>query len=171
MMDAGVMPVEIYIDECHKQGMEFMAGFRMNDRHGHNADFFEKLSKEHPDWILKEFGPTSGDPDPRSYKVGCALDYSADGVRDWLFSIMEEVATRFDVDGIEFNFLRLPYCFPSATAEQSQGIMTGFVRRVSAMLDEVGQKKGRKLSLGVRVPQEIEACRNLGLDTTLNLDR
>ncbi len=164
IMSRGVMPIEIYIDECHKQGMEFMAGFRMNDRHGHNADFFEMLNKKHPDWILKEYWPTSGDPDPRSYKFGCALDYSADGARDWLFSIMEEVAIRFDIDGIEFNFLRLPQCFPSAKAKQSQAIMTGFVRRVSAMLDEVGRKRGRKLILGVRVPQGIEACKNLGFD-------
>ena len=38
IMDDGIMPVEIYIDECHKQGMEFIAGFRMNDRHGHHPD-------------------------------------------------------------------------------------------------------------------------------------
>ena len=48
MMDDGLMPVEVLIDECHKQGMEFLAGWRMNDRHGHNHSFFEKLSREKP---------------------------------------------------------------------------------------------------------------------------
>ena len=164
MMDDGVMPVEVYIDECRKQKIEFVAGFRMNDRHGHNPDLFEKISQEHPEWILKELKPTSGNADPRSLECGCALDYSAPGVRDWLFSIMEEVANRFDIDGIEFNFTRMPECFPRHAAEQSHSLMTGFVRRVRAMLDEAGEKKGRKLLLGVRVLQHFDGCRKMGLD-------
>ena len=164
MMDAGVMPIEVYIDECHKQNMEFIAGFRMNDRHGHNPDLFEKISREHPEWILREFRPTSRSADPRSYEVGCALNYLQKGVRDWLFSVMEEVANRFDIDGIEFNFTRLPECFPSDKAEQSHAIMSGFVRRVRAMLDEASEKKDRKLLLGVRVLQHLEGCKKMGLD-------
>jgi hypothetical protein len=165
MIDAGTMPVEIYIDECHRQNMEFIAGFRMNDRHGNNVEFFQKLDKEHPEWILKEYGPTGGGKnDPRNRGLGCSLDYAQEGVRDWLFSIMEEAASRFDVDGIEFNWLRLPECFASDKAEQSHAFMTGFVRRVRAMLDEVGQKKGRRLILGVRVLQDLKQCKRWGLD-------
>ena len=165
MMDEGIMPVEIYIDECHKQNMEFIAGFRMNDRHGNNVEFFQKLDKEHPEWILKEYKPTGGGKNnPRNRGLGCSLDYSQEGVRDWLFSIMREAASRFDVDGIEFNWHRLPECFSRDKAEQSHPIMTGFVRRIRAMLDEVGQKKGRKLILGVRVLQDLKQCKRWGLD-------
>ena len=164
MMDAGTMPVEIYIDQCHQENMEFIAGFRMNDRHGNHPDLFLKISQEHPDWILKEFKPTSGAADPRSREIGCSLDYSAAGARDWLFSIMQEVANRFDVDGIEFNFTRMPECFPRDTASQSHAIMTRFVRRVRHMLDEAGQQKGRQLLLGVRVLQHLEGCHKMGLD-------
>ena len=165
MMDEGVMPIEIYIDECHKQKIEFLAGFRMNDRHGHHPDLFEKVSKENPDWILKGYWPSSTrTADARTYKYGCALDYSVEGVRDWIFSIMEEVANRFDIDGMEFNYTRLPACFPRGKAESSHAIMTEFVRRVRAMLDEVGEKKGRKLILGVRVFQHLESCKKIGFD-------
>jgi len=165
LIDQGIMPVEIYIDECHKQNMEFLAGFRMNDRHGNNVEFFQQLDKEHPEWILKEYKPTGGGKnDPRNKGLGCSLDYAQQGVRDWLFSIMEEVANRFDVDGIEFNWHRLPECFTSDKAEESHALMTGFVRRVRAMLDKVGQQKGRKLILGVRVLQDLKQCRRWGLD-------
>jgi len=165
IMDTGIMPIEIYIDECHKQNIEFVAGFRMNDRHGHNPDLFEKIAKENPEWILTEYKPTSRrTADPRSNEVGCAFDFSQQGFRDWLFPIVEEVAHRFDVDGIEFNFTRMIQCFPSDKAAQSHPIMTGFVRRVRTMLDKAGQEKGRKLILGVRVPQTIEGNRRWGLD-------
>lgn len=163
MMDSGTIPMEVYLDECHKQNMEFLAGFRMNDRHGHNPDLFEKIGREHPDWVLG-FKPTSGSADPRSRAVGCSLNYAQAGVRDWLFSIMEEVANRYDVDGLEFNFTRMPEVFRSDVAAANHPIMTKFMRRVRTMLDEAGERKGRKLLLGVRVPQNIEGCRKLGLD-------
>ena len=181
MMDNGLMPVEVYIDECHKQGMEFIAGFRMNDRHGQHPDFFEMLSRERPEWVLKEYAPSWKGAPPESHQYGCALNYAIDGVRDWLFSIMEEAANRFDIDGIELNFTRLAECFPSGEAADSHPIMTGFVRRLRKMLDEAVEDRvapaaiGRrgdgyvdrtadKLILGLRVPQKLEGCAKWGLD-------
>ena len=165
MMDEGVMPIEVYIDECHRQGMTFLAGFRMNDRHGHNADWFTQLSQEKPSWILKGYRPTSPrTADPRSYEVGCALDYSVEGVRDFLFSIMEAVTNRFDLDGVEFNYTRMTACFPRGQAERSHDIMTGFVRKVRAMLNLAEKQKGRRLKLGVRVLQHLDGCKTMGFD-------
>ena len=165
MMDDGVMPIEIYADECHRRGIELIAGFRMNDRHGHNADWFARLRRDRPEWVLHGYGPSSKrTTDPRSYDLGCALDYAVDDVRDWLFSIMEEVAHRFDVDGLEFNFTRLPACFARGEAERSHAIMTGFVRRVRAMLDAAGRRRGRRLVLGVRVLQHLDGCLRMGFD-------
>ncbi len=181
MMDNGLMPIEVYIDECHKQGMEFIAGFRMNDRHGHHPAFFRKLSEENPEWILTEYPPSWGGAPPESHHLGSSLNYAVPGVRDYLFSIMEEVAHRFDIDGIEFNFTRLVECFPRAEAAQSHPLMTDFVRRVRAMLDEAGTMsispmpldrpgypppvdRDRRLLLGVRVPQQLAGCAAWGLN-------
>ena len=171
MMDAGQMPIAIYLDECHRQQMEFIAGFRMNDRHGHHPDLFERLGRDHPAWVLKEFKPTSRGADPRSLQSGCALDYSQPGVRDWLFSIMRDLAQRFEIDGIEFNFTRMPECFPRDRAAASHPIMTRFVRRVRRMLDEVSRQRDRPLLLGVRVLQDLNACRALGLDLPTWIDQ
>ncbi len=77
MMDGGVMPLDIFVDEARNQGIELLAGFRMNDRHGINKPFFEA----HPDWILKD--------------LGHGVDYSLPEVRDWVFSIIQEVPERF----------------------------------------------------------------------------
>ena len=164
LLDRGEAPLAIYIDECHQQGMEFIAGIRMNDRHGHNPEFFAQLSSEHPRWVLKEFKPTSRGADPRSREIGCALDYTQQGVRDWLFQIFRELATHYDIDGIEFNFTRMPECFPRDQAVASHVIMTRFVRRVRQMLDSVERERGRRLLLGVRVLQDLNACNQVGLD-------
>ena len=184
MMNAGLMPVEVYIDECHKQEMEFIAGFRMNDRHGQHPDFFEKLAKENPDWILTDYEPSWKGAPERSHKYGCSLNYAVEGVRDFLFSIMEDAVKRFDLDGIEFNYTRLAECFPLGEAEASHEIMTDFIRRVRKMLDREAkespmlmlqdhgrnrntrppEEKNRKMIFGVRVPQQLEGCKKWGFD-------
>lgn len=95
IMDDGIMPVEIYIDECHRQGLEFIAGFRMNDRHGHHPEFFKKLCEEKPEWVLREYKPSTRKAPPESREYGCSVNYAIPEVRAWLLSIMEEVANRF----------------------------------------------------------------------------
>ncbi len=146
MMDAGTMPIEIYIEEAHKLGLEFIAGFRMNDRHGQN----QALVETYKDWVLEDFG--------------YGVDYSVPEVRDWMFSIAEEIANRFDVDGLEFNFIRWGHCFPPATAAEQHPAMTELIRRVREMLDKAPQHQGRRPLLGVRVPQTLQGCHKLGYD-------
>ena len=51
---------------------------------------------------------------PENRKYGCSLNYAIPEVRAFLLAIMEEVANRFDIDGIEFNFTRLAECFPQS---------------------------------------------------------
>ena len=159
MMDDGVMPVEVYIDESHKQGIEFIAGWRMNDRHGHHPEFFKKLSEEKPDWIL-DLRPTWDQAVKESHKYGCALDFSVEAVRQWYLAIMTDMAQRFDIDGFELNFMRLPECFPPAAAAESHPIMTGFIRDIRNMLN--AKKPG--LILGARVPQQMSTCHHFGFN-------
>ena len=35
LLERGVQPLEVLLDQCHKRGMEFLAGIRINDNHGH----------------------------------------------------------------------------------------------------------------------------------------
>jgi len=143
---SGIDPLNLFIERSHHNGMEFMANFRMNDRHGNNKEFLQ----EHKEWLLEEF--------PRG------VDYSIPEVRDWMFSIMEEVVERFGVDGLELDFMRWCRVFPTSTASKNQPIMTEFMRRLKRMLDRVSEDKGKRLKLGVRVPQTLEECHILGYD-------
>lgn len=160
MMDSGTMPVEIYIDECHKQGMEFIAGFRMNDRHGHHPEYFKQLCEEKPEWVLREYKPSWRGAPPESHEYGCSLNYAVEGVREFLLSIISDVVSRFDVDGLEFSYSRLLECFPADQAAQSAPIMTDFVRQARAIL----KQKDEELLLGARIPQQMAGCLRWGLD-------
>ena len=160
MMDRGTMPIEIYIDECHRQGMEFIAGFRMNDRHGHHPDYFRQLCEEKPDWVLREYKPSWRGAPQESHDYGCSLNYAVEGVREFLLSIMAELVSRFDLDGLEFSYSRLLECFPAHQAAESADIMTDFIRQAREMLNN----KSGDLVLGVRIPQQMAGCLRWGLD-------
>jgi len=141
------LPIEIAIDQCHKRGIKFVAKFRMADRHPHGA---AGLARKKEFWI----------PDVSDQ----GMDYTHPEVRDWMFGLLEEILRRFDVDGFEFNYIRWMHTFPRATARESHPIMTGFLRRVRQKLNEESKRKGRKLLLGVRVPQTLKECDALGYD-------
>ena len=147
LYDEGTQPLEILIDQTHKRGMKFIGKLRMSDRHSKTGSAFVA---QHPELHLKEFPG--------------ALDYSREESRRYMLAVMEEIVRRFDVDGLELNFIRAYHCFPTASARDSQLVMTEFVGRVRALLDEQGNVKKRKLVLGVRVPQTLDECHNLGYD-------
>jgi hypothetical protein len=161
LIDAGTQPVEILVDQVHKRGMDFIAGFRMNDGHaGHNrregigiATFIES----NPQWRLI-------DPRPEPiYQEPEALDFSFEEVRDYTRGVIEEAATRFDIDGVELCFRDAGY-FPLGTARERMDLMTGLLRGIRASLDERGRAAGRKLRLGARVFATFEECAGMGLD-------
>jgi len=133
--DRGVDPYVLMLAEAKKRGREALLSFRMNDAHGN--DFLRtQFWTDHPDWRLRNG----------------ALDFAHDQVRDYVFRLIEEAVRRYDCDGIELDFNRFPTFFKSGTTEARVAKMSGLVKRVRMMLDEVGRERGRRLVLGVRVP-------------------
>ena len=154
MLDTGIQPVEVLIDQSHKRGMTFLAGFRMNDEHDFPvyAGFYES----HPEFLLEL-------PEGAYYQYGKPRDFSFDEVREFVFEVMREFASRFDVDGLEMCFRDHGY-FPPGKGGERAHLMTDLVRKIRAMLAKQGKLKGKKLLLGARVYSTLEECRNLGLD-------
>jgi hypothetical protein len=85
------------------------------------------------------------------------------------FRYCEEVCQNYDVDGLELDFFRHALFFkcsgagePCGETELSQ--MTGLLRRIRNMAEELGRKRGRPILLAIRVPDSIEYCKWIGLD-------
>jgi len=152
----GIEPVAAYAKRCHERGMKFLAKFRMNDRHsrgklsGHFNIHMGSFIQDHPEWWLKTFPG--------------GLDFTHQGVRDWFVDLATEVTAKFDIDGLTFNYMRYPYVFQPDQSREKQPILTAFMRRVRTMLDQEGQKKGKRLLFCVVVPVTVEECHNLGCD-------
>jgi len=76
---------------------------------------------------------------------------------------MEEVVSRFEVDGIEMCFRDHAY-FPVNKGRERAHLMTDLVRKIRLMLDQRGKAKNKKLLLGARVFSSLKECQDLGLD-------
>ena len=162
LLEQGIQPLEVLLNHCHKRGMEFLAGIRINDNHGHvsveqgvgaGSSFLVKNAQ----WQLKKAPPGP------YYKLSTPLDFSFPQVRDYVFGVTSRLLDRFSVDGLELCFRDHRY-FPPGLGPERKSLMTELVRRLRRRLDEVGQKRGEKLRLGARVFQTLDECRQLGLD-------
>ena|GEM_PF-648917 len=146
MDEAGVDCLKVLIDRCHHHDMQFVADIRMNDRHGGPR---KGLAKEHPEWSL----------------LGSGNDYAIEGVRDVMLTFAREVLDAYEVDGIEYDYMRWCHMFKPGEGSKNAGLLTDFTRRTRKLLDETARRRGcGRLALGVRVPQNIKECEYLGFD-------
>ncbi len=150
LLAAGVDPLVLLPRRAREHGMEFWASMRMNDIHDDYpecAAYHGGFRKAHPELLLG-----SPYPEPRhrgNWRSGFCwgLDYAQPEVRTRQLVVIEEVLTRYDVDGFELDFLRGAYYFKTDERRTGMPLMTGFVRDVRALVDRAGEGKGRPLTL------------------------
>jgi hypothetical protein len=156
-------PVKDTLEACRRNGKDFFISYRMNDQHyvgdltwpTHNAFW-----REHPEYWL-------GDSDAPAAKGGDNVrlfNYMRPEVRDYYFSILRELCTTYDVDGVELDFQRYPKFFRVADLPEGRGVMTAFVRRIKTMMEGIGRERGKSLKLGIRIPETLAKCEAAGLD-------
>ena len=98
-----------------------------------------------------------------------AQDFTHQQVRDRKFEIIEEVCQRYDIDGIDLNFMRHPVFFghtmqglPVSAAELD--IMTRLIRRIRRLTDARGLERDRPILIAAIVSDSFQLCKNVGLD-------
>jgi len=148
MDEAGIDLLTVLMDRCHHHGMQFIADIRMNDRHGVPPN---GIMKQHPEWAL----------------FGGAWDYTYDGVRQAMLDFTKEVLDGYDVDGIEYDYMRWCHMFKPGEGKKNAHahLLTDFTRKTRKLLDDAAKRRGsERLLLGVRVPQILGECEYLGFD-------
>jgi hypothetical protein len=130
---------------------------RMNDCHcNDNMDhpFHGSFWKKNPQFHLKN---------DQGY-FGCCLDYAHQEVRDYFMALIVEALERYDLDGLELDFMREPYLFSAGKESAGAPILTAWLREVRKRVADTGARRGHPVRLGVRVPSRPEVAAALGLD-------
>ena len=169
---AGTDTLELVIGFCHENDLEVFFTHRINDIHDSMDSCGFALStwkREHQEYCMGRRGEQDrySPEDPRYW--WSSLDFEMPEVRDHLVAIIEDVLSRYDVDGIEIDYFRSPMFFrpnleyKAATPEQV-AIMTGFQRRVRELAYREGNRRGRPILAAARVPMIPAACLHVGID-------
>jgi len=166
LAELGTDPLEIKTAWCREHEIEIFWSMRMNDQH----DSFDevKLSqwkKDHPELLVGRKG--------EAFTQGCwswsCVNYDRPEVRERAFLILEDVCSRYEVDGVELDFFRHPILFRKQlfgepVTQEQRDMVTKLMRRVRAMMDRIGEERGHPLLLAVRVPDSLGFCRGIGID-------
>ncbi|MED5401021.1 MAG: hypothetical protein VX669_11570, partial [Planctomycetota bacterium] len=153
--------LRLVTEHMQAKGKEVLAAIRMSDTHHTRLNKFDDLCPQfaidHPEYVIKQ-------PDGRTNET--ALDYSIAAVRDHRIKILKEIVTDYPVDGLELNFVRWAKHFPRDKGREKAPIMTRYVERIRRMMDNSGRKRknGKRLTLGIRVPESLHTCWLAGVD-------
>jgi hypothetical protein len=156
----GTDVLKVVTGHLHAKEKEVLAAIRMSDTHhrrlSRDNPLCPQFAIENPQFVIEQ-------PDGRTNET--ALDYSHPEVREHRLGIMREIVEGYGVDGLELNFVRWAKHFPRDKGREKAPIMTAYVGKIRAMLEAAAstRKRGR-LTLGVRVPESIDACWLAGID-------
>lgn len=91
-------PLAFAVEECHKRGMEchaWMVAIPLGNRRHVASLGASSVTKKHKDICV-------------AYKNEYFLNPGHPQTKDYLFSIVKEVVSRYDVDGVHLDYLRYP---------------------------------------------------------------
>lgn len=116
-MDPGFDPLQVAIDRARKRGVELHA--YMNVFPGWRSQDYPPPSSgqvwvAHPDWFMcdrmgRKMIPRDHNVDPKVGTWYSFLNPANPAVQEHVVAVFREVAERYDVDGIHFDYVRYPH--------------------------------------------------------------
>jgi len=163
--------VQLFIDRCRQRGVVPFISFRMNDAHHifRYTDIKDAAKRETAMGVCRfyaehpEYRMGKGDKGYEWYEH--MQNWKHAEVREYKLKQIEELCRKYDLDGLELDFMRHWKLFrlDETTAKERAAIVTQFVRRVREALDH-GAKPGKRRWLCVRVPCYVEMHDDVGID-------
>lgn len=158
--DNGVDPYAIWTARAREKGVSPWISMRMNDVHSVTDPTYCshcRLWKEHPE--LKVVPNYRGN-DWSSH----AFDYSHAVVRERALGYIRELLERYDVDGIECDWLRFPWHLTKGREREKAPVLDAFMRDARKVVDAAAKKRGHRILLGARVASAYANACALGTD-------
>ncbi len=149
-------------DAFREVGINTWISFRMNDCHGRNDTYSDLMSDfyyQNPQFRRCPEQTTGINNYWRN-----AYDFKHQEIRDMWLAYIDEALYRYDVCGIELDWLREPFVFAPGEEEAGIPILNQFMQDVADIVAKWEEYYGHEIKLGVRVSSTLEVNRNFGLD-------
>ncbi|MFH1568871.1 MAG: hypothetical protein ABIL09_12810 [Gemmatimonadota bacterium] len=132
-------PGEVAVQEARAAGLKVFLDAGMNSTYvgadAHYAAYTSQFAREHPEYLC----PT---------RPGL-FDYRLKAVQEYVVSIVAELMSRYDVDGVSLDFARWghPVAYDPAS-------LIEVLRRIDSCRRDLERSRGRRIGISVRVPYE-----------------
>jgi len=179
--ERGIDPLQVAVDYARRIGLSIYPSYRIGGRRPaptllttNEMPFFD--AHQHCLAVAPDGTPT------------CHYSFAYDEVRNYFADLVREVVVEYDVPGVHFLFVRShpfvlfedksvadfrdeygedPRQLPEGDERWDRhraGYVTRFIEQLRAVLDQVGESKGKHLELAVSVPAHPSQCRSWGVD-------
>lgn len=154
-------PYDVWIRRCRQVGINPWISIRMNDCHCPDddacflrSDFFYEAKEK--GWMIGE-------------KYGYfrnLFDYAVPEIRKKMLVYIEEQLARYDIYGIELDFMRDIFCFDyiDSDNETCVKIMNDFIRNTKNIVKKAEEKWDHKIKIAVRLNRDIDQSKIFGFD-------
>jgi hypothetical protein len=156
---AGIDVYKRWIARARQHGISPWLSMRMNDVHNVDDEacyMHSEFWRSHPEFRRV--------PYRFSAWTDRALDYGREEVREHHFQLIEEMAARYDFDGLELDWMRFGFHFRPGHEAAGVALLTSFTERVRWLMDEWEKRRGHPIRLGARVPSRPQTALDLGMD-------
>ncbi|MBQ8248961.1 MAG: hypothetical protein IJY93_03635 [Clostridia bacterium] len=157
----GTDPIGILTDCFEEIGINPWLSFRMNDVHDMSSMstsiVFSEFYHSHPEIRRVQHHTYVGNFDK-------AMDYSYPLVRDYMLGFINETLNRYDIYGIELDFLRELWLWHIGGEYKGLDILNDFMRQVDDLVAVYEEKYGHKIHIATRVAYNLETNYDFGVD-------
>lgn len=156
----GISLQEVWLGTLREIGINPWISIRMNDIHEASAE----------DSILfSDFFRKNRHKNRASHRKPCgyydyALDYLYPEVREHYLTVIGEALERFDMYGIELDFMREIYSIGIGREYEGIAVINRFMRDVYALVKQAEMRLGHPVKIAVRLPDTPEKALRLGFD-------
>jgi hypothetical protein len=160
-----------WLARCKHHGIEGWLSMRMNDCHGLKEYSQAEAGVDATHWTRnwpstwwREHPELRRAPYRYERSWEGAFDYSHKEVRDHHMALVRELLGRFDMFGLELDWMRWGMMFAPGKEQAGLELLTEFMRETRLLSAASAQRVGHPVKLAVRVPAEPAACLALGFD-------
>lgn len=148
-------PLKLIIEEAHREGIHVHAWLNtyLTWTGSHRPRSPRHIVNAHPDWIARDKN-NRYTPLASEQVEGIYVQPSHPAVQEHLYRVFTDVATRYDVDGIHFDYVR----YPNLDYDFSDAALARFRAYMEPRLSDVGRaavkKDGSRLAYVHMFPKE-----------------
>lgn len=159
--ELGIDVWQLWVDHLWECGINPWMSFRMSDHHAHQmkspltSEFF---------WKNKDKYARVKHRNDLIYRGDRCFDFVYEEVRNKWLVYIEETVMKFNLYGIEFDWMRDPIFTSLGNELAAMDILTQFMRDAKALVKKAEEKWGHPILVCVRCPRDIQSCIEAGFD-------